>query len=68
VVLGNETDACEKQKFFLIIKPTISTNFFKFILSIKFSIFLTAKIYDIYQCCVYSENPLMMDRRTVRNM
>jgi len=26
------------------------------------------KLYDIYHCCVYSENLLMMDRGTVRNM
>ena len=29
---------------------------------------LSANLYDIYHCCVYSENPLMMDRGTVRNM
>jgi len=29
---------------------------------------LSAKLYDIYHCCVYSEKLLMMDRRTVRNM
>ena len=28
----------------------------------------TAKFYDIYHCCVYSEKLLMMDRVTVRNM
>ena len=26
------------------------------------------KLYDIYHCCVYSEELLMMDRGTVRNM
>ena len=26
------------------------------------------KLYDIYQCCMYSEKLLMMDRGTVRNM
>jgi hypothetical protein len=26
---------------------------------------LSAKLYDIYNCCVYSENLLMMDRGTV---
>jgi len=26
------------------------------------------KLYDIYQCCVYSEKLLMMYRGTVRNM
>ena len=25
-------------------------------------------LYDIYHCCVYSEELLMMDRGTVRNM
>jgi len=25
-------------------------------------------LYDIYNCCVYSEKLLMMDRGTVRNM
>jgi hypothetical protein len=28
---------------------------------------LSAKLYDIYHCCVYSEK-LLMDRGTVRNM
>jgi len=29
---------------------------------------LSAKLYDIYHCCMYSEELLMMDRETVRNM
>ena len=29
---------------------------------------LSAKLYDIYHCCVYSEKVLIMDRGTVRNM
>jgi len=29
---------------------------------------LSANLYDIYHCCVYSEKLLMTDRRTVRNM
>jgi len=29
---------------------------------------LSANLYDIYHCCVYSEKLLMMDRRPVRNM
>jgi len=29
---------------------------------------LSADLYDIYYCCVYSEKLLMMVRRTVRNM
>jgi len=29
---------------------------------------LSASLYDIYHCCVYSEELLMMDRGTVRNM
>jgi len=29
---------------------------------------LSANLYDIYHCCVYSEELLMMDRGTVRNM
>ena len=29
---------------------------------------LSAKLYDIYHCCVYSEKLLMMHRGTVRNM
>jgi len=29
---------------------------------------LSANLYDIYHCCVYSEKLLMMDRVTVRNM
>ena len=29
---------------------------------------LSADLFDIYHCCVYSEKLLMMDRGTVRNM
>ena len=29
---------------------------------------LSANLYDIYHCCVYSEKLLMMDRETVRNI
>jgi hypothetical protein len=29
---------------------------------------LSANLYDIYHCCVYSDKLLMMDRVTVRNM
>ena len=29
---------------------------------------LSANLYDIYHCCVYSEKLLMMDRGTLRNM
>jgi len=29
---------------------------------------LSANLYDIYQCCVYSEKLMMMDRGTDRNM
>jgi len=29
---------------------------------------LSANLYDIYHCCVYSAKPLMMDIETVRNM
>jgi len=29
---------------------------------------LSANVYDIYHCSVYSEKLLMMDRVTVRNM
>ena len=29
---------------------------------------LSANLYDIYHCCVYSAKLLMMDRKTVRNM
>jgi len=29
---------------------------------------LSANLYDIYHCCVYSEKFLMMDRGAVRNM
>jgi len=28
----------------------------------------SSKLHAIYQCCVYSEKLLMMDRGTVRNM
>jgi len=29
---------------------------------------LSANLYDVHHCCVYSEELLMMDRGTVRNM
>ena len=29
---------------------------------------LSADLYEVYHCCVYSEKLLMMDRGTVRNM
>ena len=29
---------------------------------------LSANLYNIYHCCVYSEKLLMMDRGTARNM
>jgi hypothetical protein len=29
---------------------------------------LSANLYDIYHCCVYSKKHLMMDRGSVRNM
>ena len=29
---------------------------------------LSANLYDIYHCCVYSEKHLMIDTETVRNM
>ena len=29
---------------------------------------LSANLYDMYHCCVYSEKLLMMDTGTVRNM
>jgi len=29
---------------------------------------LSTNLYNIYHCCVYSEELLMMDRGTVRNM
>jgi len=29
---------------------------------------LSANLYDIYHCCVYTEKLLMMDRGTVRNI
>jgi hypothetical protein len=29
---------------------------------------LSVKLYDIYDCCVYSEKLLIMDRENVRNM
>jgi len=29
---------------------------------------LSANLFDMYHCCVYSEKLLMMDRGTVRNM
>ena len=29
---------------------------------------LSANLYDIYHCCVYSEKLLMMDTGTVRNI
>jgi hypothetical protein len=32
------------------------------------NLILLAKVYDIYQCCVYSEKLLMIDREIVQNM
>jgi len=29
---------------------------------------LSAKLYDIYHCCVHSEKLLIIDKGTVRNM
>jgi hypothetical protein len=29
---------------------------------------LSAELYDLHHCCVYSEKLLMMDRGTARNM
>jgi len=29
---------------------------------------LSVNLYDLYNCCVYSEKLLMMDRETPRNM
>ena len=29
---------------------------------------LSANLYDIYHCCVYSEKLLVLDRGTARNM
>jgi len=29
---------------------------------------LSANLYEVYHCCVYSEKLLMMDRGTVRNI
>ena len=43
-------------------------KFLKLIFGIKLCMFRKVPLYDIYQCCVYSENPLMMDRGTFRNM
>ena len=34
----------------------------------EFSTVHTANLYDIYHCCVYSEELLVMDKGTVRNM
>jgi len=34
----------------------------------SFSLYTQQTCYDIYHCCVYSENPVMMVRGTVRNM
>jgi len=33
-----------------------------------FAVSISKICYDIYQCCVYSVELLMMDRGTVRNM
>jgi hypothetical protein len=47
-------------------------QFLKFILGMQLYMFparkLSANLYDIYHCCVYSEKLLTMDRGTVRNM
>jgi hypothetical protein len=49
---------------FLIMKPTIAVAAFHPDPARK----LSANLYDIYHCCVYSDKLLMMDRGTVRNM
>jgi len=61
---------------FLIMEPTRCTNFSKcFYFGLKLYMFhrdparkLSADLYDIHHCCVYSGKLLMMDRGTVRNM
>ena len=35
---------------------------------LKFASKLSANLYDIYHCCVYSSRLITMDRGTVRNM
>jgi len=71
-----------QNKWLLIIKPTRRTNFSNlywfrtFPLSPSSGDTLRAislascqqNLYDIYDCCVYSEKLLVMDRGTVRNM
>ena len=68
---------------FLIIKPTRCNNFSNSFLEGNCAYFgqflcpssgslhctqLSANLYDIYHCCVYSEKLRMMDRGTVQNM
>jgi len=43
-------------------------SFLKFYSGLQIACELSAKLYDMYHCCVYSEKLLMMDRGTVRNM
>ena len=62
VGLGNETDACEKQKFFLIIKPTISTNFLKFYFGMKLCIFRTVPLSIIRSFSPYTQQWCMSYR------
>ena len=46
---------------------TAEPNYFRPDPDLKLSANL-ANLYDIYHCCVYSEELLMMDRGPVRNM
>ena len=50
-----------------ILRSTGSGRTCSFVL-ILLGVKLSANLYDIYDCCVYSEKLLMMDRGTVRNM
>jgi len=50
---------------FLITEPTRCTNFSNLFFPARK---LSANLYDIYHCSMYSEKFLMMDGGTVRNM
>ena len=62
----NQLDALISQIYFW--NKTLHASDNSSVHHLEFFTVHTAKLYDIYQCCVYSEKLLMMDRGTVRNM
>jgi hypothetical protein len=64
-----------RQEFFNVHTAMVYVKQVCWQLAIKIRVFhpdparkLSAKLYDIYKCCVYSEKLVMMDKGIVRNM